>query len=531
MVGPDPHLGTVLHGRYLVSERIAEGAMAVVYRGERVGLKRQVAIKFLHESYSASEDGMRRFEVEARAMSRLAHPNCVAVTDFGVENGAPYLVMDFVGGHSLRDVLEEEVRMRPARAVAVVRQVLAGLTHAHGQGIVHRDVKPENIVISPVEGHGEQVRILDFGLAKLRDENSVTSGLAVGTPGYMAPEQTIGEKVDERADLYATGIILFELMAGRKPFQAESPFDVMRMHREAPIPPLSAAAPGVTISSELEDVVRRALAKSRAQRFSTAGSFLEALEATPEAEGSQVSNARAPGRSGRVLAAVGAALVLATGSAAAVFWLLTRESDGAAANSERASVSDGVSAPAQTPPAAPAAGSAAPAAGAQVSSETPAPAETQEPAGATEDAPGRAAQPAPDALPEEPADIVRLRARAADGDRRSVVRALEKIRSRSPRRPEVYYALGNLYAELNAWRPSVEAYDEALVLEPAYRRDQRLIGDVVEALASDLAHGHAAKIIRKKLGAAAVPRLEQAMRSASPRQRVRARRLRARLPR
>ncbi len=515
MVGPDPRLGTVLHARYLVSERLAEGAMAVVYRGERVGLKRQVAIKFLHESYSASEDGMRRFEVEARAMSRLAHPNCVAVTDFGVDNGAPYLVMDFVTGSSLRDVLEEEIRMRPSRAVAIVRQVLAGLTHAHGQGIVHRDVKPENIVLSPVEGHGEQIRILDFGLAKLRDENSVTSGLAVGTPGYMAPEQTIGEKVDERADLYATGIILFELMAGRKPFQAESPFDVMRMHRESPIPPLSAAAPGVTISTELEDVVRRALAKSRAQRFSTAGSFLEALEATPEAEGSQVSSARAPGRSGRVMAAVGAALVLATGSAAAVFWLLTKESDGAAANSDHEMVAPGgESAPAETTPA------SAPAQPAQPAEQSP------EPAGS-----GQVDAPEPDALPEEPADIARLRARAADGERRNVVRALERIRSRSPRRPEVYYALGNLYAELNAWRPSVEAYDGALKLEPAYRRDPRLIGDVVEALASDLAHSHAAKIIRKKLGAAALPRLEQAMRSASPRQRVRAKRLHARMSR
>jgi uncharacterized protein HemY len=134
-------------------------------------------------------------------------------------------------------------------------------------------------------------------------------------------------------------------------------------------------------------------------------------------------------------------------------------------------------------------------------------------------------------LPDEPADIARLRARAADGDRRSVVRALERIRSRSPKRPEVYYALGNLYAELNAWRPSVEAYDQALELESAYRRDQRLVSDVVEALASDLAHGHAARIIRKKLGAAALPRLEQAMRSASPRQRVRAKRLRARMKR
>jgi eukaryotic-like serine/threonine-protein kinase len=514
MVGPDPHLGTVLHDRYLVSARLAEGAMAVVYRGERIGLKRQVAIKFLHESYASSEDGLRRFEVEARAMSRLTHPNCVAVTDFGVDNGAPYLVMDFVTGSSLRDVLEGDIRLRPARAVAIVRQVLAGLTHAHGQGIVHRDVKPENIILSPVEGHGEHVRILDFGLAKLRDENSVTSGLAVGTPGYMAPEQTVGERVDERADVYATGIILFELMAGRKPFQAESPFDVMRMHREAPIPPLSAAAPGVTISTELEDVVRRALTKSRAERFATAGAFLEALEATPEVEGSQVMHARPSGRRGLMMAAVGAALVLAAGSAAAVFWLLNRE-NGAGTGSSRALAAT----PDPRPPAeaTPVEASPDPAAGAQPTAEAPQPASAP------------AAEPPASALPEEPDDVARLRERAAQGEGRNAVRALERLRSRNPRRPEVHYALGNIYAELNAWRPSVDAYARALELAPAYRSDQRLVSDVVEALASDLAHVQAAKIIRKQLGAAALPRLEQAMRSASPRQRVRAKRLRARI--
>jgi eukaryotic-like serine/threonine-protein kinase len=519
MVGPDPHLGTVLHGRYLVSERVAEGAMAVVYRGERVGLKRQVAIKFLHESYASSEDGLRRFEVEARAMSRLAHPNCVAVTDFGLDEGEPYLVMDFVTGSSLRDVLEREIRMPPARAVAIVRQVLAGLTHAHGQGIVHRDVKPENIILSPVEGHGEQVRILDFGLAKLRDENSVTSGLAVGTPGYMAPEQTVGEKVDERADLYATGIILFELIAGRKPFQAESPFDVMRMHRESPIPSLAVAAPGVAISPELEDMVRRALAKPRAERFATAGAFLEALETTPEAEGSQVANIRAATRRGRLLAAVTAALVLATVSAAAVFWLLNREGDDAAAGQDR-----GPSASREAVPTPVEAESET----GEESAEDPSPAGSSqgEPAAETVTASRGAIE-----LPMEPEDVVLLREQAARGEGRAAVRGLERLRSREPRRAEVSYALGNLYAELNAWRPSVEAYAEALRLDRAYRRDPRLIGDVVEALASDMAHSHAAKVIRKELGARALPRLEQAMRSASPRQRVRAKRLRERIAR
>lgn len=557
MVGPDPHLGTVLHGRYLVSERVAEGAMAVVYRGERVGLKRQVAIKFLHESYASSDDGMRRFEVEARAMSRLTHPNCVAVTDYGLDNGAPYLVMDFITGPSLRDLLETEVRLRPARAVSIVKQVLAGLTHAHGQGIVHRDVKPENIVTSSVEGHGEQIRILDFGLAKLRDENSVTSGLAVGTPGYMSPEQTVGEKVDERADLYATGIILFELLTGRKPFQAESPFDVMRMHREAAVPPLAAAAPGVSISDELEAVVRRALAKSRSERFATAGAFLEAIEATPEAEGSQVLHARDRGRRVGLTFAVCAAVALAAGSAAAVFWLLTPGNSPAPTQVSAAA----------TPPVArdPSAGSVAPTAGAAIAGEavddsaapTAAGAATAEatapdagagaqsggppgggdPArpgaisGVTDGTAAREAGPRMTAAPPVGDDVGRLRRRAEAGDRRNAARQLERLRTRSPDRADVAYALGNLYAELNAWRPSVDAYAAALRLEPAYRADPRLINDVVEALASDMAHSRAASILRKEIGRAAVPRLEQAMRSASPRQRVRAKRVRGALRR
>ena len=192
MVGPAPRIGTVLHDRYRIVERIGDGA-----------------------EYAATPDGLRRFEVEARAMSRLAHPNCVAVTDFGVEDGTPYLVMEFAPGKSLRELLREEEKIAPARAVAIVRQVLAGLVHAHGQGIVHRDIKPENILLASVEGHGEHVRILDFGLAKLRDDAIFTSGMALGTPGYMSPEQTLGRPVDERADVYATGILLHELIAGQ----------------------------------------------------------------------------------------------------------------------------------------------------------------------------------------------------------------------------------------------------------------------------------------------------------------------------
>jgi len=305
--GPDPRIGMLLHSRYQILQRLAEGAMAVVYRGERVRLRRPVAIKFLHESYAATEDGLRRFEREAMAMSQLAHPNCVSVTDFGLDQGAPYLVMDFIEGQSLREVLRIAQRLRPARALDITRQLLAGLAHAHAHGIIHRDIKPENILVSSVEGHGERVSILDFGLAKLRNENSVTTGLAVGTPSYMSPEQTMGERVDERVDIYASGIILYELLVGKKPFMADSPFDIMRMQREQAPPPLAIAAPDLKASPELEALIRRALAKSREARFPSAAAFGAALDQVPEAQ--RGGPARKPtttggGRSGLVVAAL-----------------------------------------------------------------------------------------------------------------------------------------------------------------------------------------------------------------------------------
>lgn len=282
---PDPRVGTVLAGRYKILERTTAGSMGVVYRAERLALKRAVAIKFLNEGYAASEDGLRRFEVEARAMGRLEHPNCIPVTDYGVVDGAPYLVMDFVKGWTLGDLLASEWRLAPARAVALMRQVLAGLDHAHAQRIIHRDVKPANILVSPAEGHGEHVRIVDFGLAKLRDEGSFTTGIAVGTPSYMSPEQTIGQKADERADIYACGIILYELLSGARPFQAETPFEVMRMHREVAPLPLATAANGVEISPRLEAVVMKALAKAREDRFQSMSEFRTALDAVDEAHG------------------------------------------------------------------------------------------------------------------------------------------------------------------------------------------------------------------------------------------------------
>src|SRR5688572_19682975 len=264
--------------------------MGVVYKGERVQLGRAVAVKFLHPWIAAQKTFLSRFENEAKAMSRLLHPHCVSVIDFGVE-GSPYLVMDFVTGRTLRDrMLEGQLPI--ADAMRVAQQLLAGLAHAHAQGIVHRDLKPENLILSAEAGLEEHLRILDFGLAKLRDGPAMTAGMAVGTPSYMSPEQSGAEgEIDARTDIYTVGVLLFELLAGRKPFQSENVGEVILMHREAPPPLLRATAPQAGYSAALEAVVQKAMSKRPADRFQSAADLAAALAATPEGQGNVSANA------------------------------------------------------------------------------------------------------------------------------------------------------------------------------------------------------------------------------------------------
>ncbi len=283
---PDPRIGAVLQGRYRILSKIAAGAMGVVYKGERVQLGRPVAVKFLHPWIAAQKTFLTRFENEARAMSRLAHPNCVSVIDFGVE-GSPYLVMDFVTGKTVRDAIhepgQEKAPQPPVRALHIVRQLLAGLSHAHAQGIVHRDLKPDNLILTDEAGLDDHLRILDFGLAKLRDGPAMTAGMAVGTPSYMSPEQTgAAGTVDARSDLYAVGVLLFELLAGRKPFESQQIGELILMHRESPPPSIRALVPSAGISPALDAVVLKALSKRQEDRHQSAAELAAALDATPE---------------------------------------------------------------------------------------------------------------------------------------------------------------------------------------------------------------------------------------------------------
>ena len=281
---PDPRVGSVIQGRYKILAALASGGMGVVYRGERLQLGRPVAIKFLHPWIATQQSFLDRFQVEAQAMSRLGHPNCVSVIDFGVED-VPFLVMDFIAGRNLRSIVQHG-RLEPARALGFARQILSGVAHAHAQGIVHRDLKPENIIIGDTPGLVDYVRILDFGLAKLKDGPALTVGMAVGTPSYMAPEQTLsGGVVDSRTDIYAVGILLFEMLTGKKPFASESLAELILMQQEKPAPRLGDVAAGIPFSDALEAVIAKAVAKAPADRFASAAELAAALDATPEAGG------------------------------------------------------------------------------------------------------------------------------------------------------------------------------------------------------------------------------------------------------
>ena len=295
----DPREGKVLQGRYRIQSLLAEGGMGVVYKGERVGIGRPVVVKFLHAVLSDKPGIVDRFEREARATARLNHPNCVALVDFGIDEGAPYLVMEYVEGKTLADLLDHGA-VKPERAVEIARQLLAGLEHAHERGILHRDLKPANVMIVDCEGYpGDFVKILDFGLAKLawpgEDKRDVTvEGIAIGTPGYMSPEQAAGVPSDRRSDIYCAGALLYHLVTGNKIFEGDDVRSVLRRHREETPASPRALKPAAGISEELEDVLYRAMQRDPTKRYQHAREMAAALRHTPEMQGRSSRDDRPP---------------------------------------------------------------------------------------------------------------------------------------------------------------------------------------------------------------------------------------------
>ena len=272
--------GHVLGGRYRLIRRVGEGAMGVVFEAEHVQIHRKVAVKVLQRRLAANSEAVERMRREAQAMSGEGHPNIVTYNDFGIsEDGQVYLVMEWLEGENLDDRLSR-APVDLATALDIAVQACAGLAEAHAQGVIHRDLKPANLFLSLDRNGALRVKILDFGIAKLGAEQAqlTSTGVVIGTPNYMAPEQALGEKVDGRADLYALGIILYEMLAGVVPFQADTPLAVLHQHT-ARMPALpSSMAPDRRIPQALDTIAMTCLAKDPADRYQTAAELGAALE-------------------------------------------------------------------------------------------------------------------------------------------------------------------------------------------------------------------------------------------------------------
>jgi len=276
-------IGSVLDGRYRIDAVLGTGGMGRVYRGEHTGIGRAVAIKVLHADLNRNREAAQRFQREAIASGRLDHPNIVGVSDFGVlDDGPCYLVMEALEGESLGERLDREKRIPWHDAVEILRGVLHGLRHAHDRGVVHRDIKPDNVFLARKDGE-IIVKILDFGIAKLYagspdDPASTRAGLTVGTPAYLSPEQAVGGEIKPASDLYSTTILLFEMLTGRAPFEDKDPLAMLGAHVSREPPRVAEVAPDVDMPPGLETVIQRGLVKSQADRISSANEYLAALD-------------------------------------------------------------------------------------------------------------------------------------------------------------------------------------------------------------------------------------------------------------
>ncbi|MDC0673303.1 serine/threonine-protein kinase [Nannocystis radixulma] len=269
-------VGTVLDGTYRLDQLIGEGGMGAVFRGRHVIMMRDVAIKVLHPDFNRDPELVRRFDREAQSAARLDHPNCIHVSAYGTtEDGMRYLVMQLLEGVELADLLTEPTA--PKRVVEWSIQILRGLEHAHSQGVIHRDLKPQNVFLTR-DQHGNQLlKLVDFGIAKLVGSDAgdplTRAGMVFGTPQYMSPEQALGIEIDPRADLYAVGILMFQMLTGRLPFNHEDAIALIRMQVSTETPQLPDNVP-----QELAAIVYRLLAKQREQRFPDARTVRAALE-------------------------------------------------------------------------------------------------------------------------------------------------------------------------------------------------------------------------------------------------------------
>jgi serine/threonine protein kinase len=287
---PDPgdsNVGVLLDGRYRLIERIGEGGVGAVYRAVHTAMRKTVAVKILHREYMNHPEFAGRFRREAKAASRLDNPNIVTVTDFGVSDGTAFLVMEHLEGQSLSKLLDSS-QISIEKALYLLDQILAALSHAHQNGVIHRDLKSANVFLVPSPDGKEQVKLLDFGFAKITKTQLGTSsevslvtqpGIVFGTPAYISPEQATAGEVDHRTDIYAAGVLAFEMLTGQRPFRGDTAAMIIIQHLREEPPSMREIRP--EISEAIEKIVKTALAKKKEGRFPTADSFRRVLAKLP----------------------------------------------------------------------------------------------------------------------------------------------------------------------------------------------------------------------------------------------------------
>jgi serine/threonine-protein kinase len=275
-------VGKTIAGKYKILRKLGQGGVGAVFEGELEGIGQRVALKFLNKSFQMDSKTALRFLNEAKGLARLSHPNTVSLHDFGQdEEGHFFISMEFVEGEDLRKYLEQHGRLSPADAVELTLQAADALGDAHGKGLVHRDVKPENIMVRR-RARGLFIKVLDFGLARLVEEGTsrlTNAGTLMGSLRYISPEQASGREVDGRTDIYSLGIVLFEMLTGTQPFIAAVEVDLLRMHKETPMPHLWESAGDLALP-QLDAVIQKATEKDPNERYASMDEFAAALSAT-----------------------------------------------------------------------------------------------------------------------------------------------------------------------------------------------------------------------------------------------------------
>ncbi|MCB9549879.1 MAG: serine/threonine protein kinase [Myxococcales bacterium] len=315
-----PLIGRSLGGKYQVKAIIGRGGLGTVFRGVQAPIGREVAIKVINRQRADDPSLRKRFQREAAAAAHLKHPGIVALYDFGEDEGELYMVMELVDGRELRQLLTDEGRMAPSVVVELARQICEGLAHAHERGLVHRDMKPENIMVSRTSFGSYRAQILDFGIVKsVRADapmstplgHQTRAGVIMGTPAYLSPEQAYARGIGPATDQYSLGVMLYEMLTGQLPYHKGSEFEVMTAHCIAPFPPMPAEA---EVPAALEAVVRRAMAKTPEERFPDVQALADALadalagRAAPEPAPAAAPSASPPSRRGLVLVIAALAL-------------------------------------------------------------------------------------------------------------------------------------------------------------------------------------------------------------------------------